>query len=72
MNTNKHYRIISQESTRSRLALRRFRVAMGWLWLAIGGLWVGVGGLKAENTFPVLQVGTQTYTNVTVTTKAKT
>mgnify|MGYP001441041608 CR=1 FL=1 len=43
------------------------------LWLAVAALlmWsLGVVG-AAEQTFGVLQIGTRTYTNVTVTTKAK-
>jgi Family of unknown function (DUF5684) len=42
-----------------------------WLWLAVLFLRpLGVAG-ATEDTFDVLQVGTQTYKNVTVTTKAK-
>jgi hypothetical protein len=40
----------------------------------LGGLFLGAAHLTtavAEETFPVIQIGTKTYTNVTVTTKAK-
>src|SRR5438874_13748855 len=40
----------------------------------LGGLLLGASLLTtavAEDTFPVIQIGTKTYTNVTVTTKAK-
>ena len=43
------------------------------LWLAVALLLMRVYGAAAaeEQTFALLQIGTQTYTNVTVTTKAK-
>jgi hypothetical protein len=42
-------------------------------WRAMALILTGVGGLgfAAEETFPTLQIGTRSYTNVTVTTKAK-
>lgn len=41
-----------------------------WLWFVL--LFVCTGTLRAEEeSFPVFKVGTRTYTNVTVTTKAK-
>jgi hypothetical protein len=43
------------------------------LWMAsVAGLICAGRVSAAEETFPVLQVGTRTYTNVTITTKAKT
>jgi len=46
----------------------------GWVWLATVILWTGLGSATAalEQSFDVLQVGTQVYSNVTVTTKSKT
>jgi hypothetical protein len=41
------------------------------VWLALAVFLMRPAGAAAEETFPVLQIGTQTYTNVTVTTKAK-
>ena len=48
-------------------------VAGRLLWLALAtGLLQSFGAVAAaEETFDVLQIGTRTYTNVTVTTKAK-
>jgi uncharacterized membrane protein YhaH (DUF805 family) len=51
----------------------RYCAAGRLLWLALAALLIrplGVAG-ATEETFAVLQVGTQTYKNVTVTTKAK-
>jgi hypothetical protein len=48
-------------------------VAGGLLWLALAALLMQLPGVvgATEETFEVLQIGTRTYTNVTVTTKAK-
>jgi hypothetical protein len=54
--------------------LRMQRDAAGrLLWLALAVLLVRPLGANTagEETFPLLQIGTRTYTNVTVTTKAK-
>ncbi len=49
------------------------RIASTVTWLALAaGLVSPIGAGAAEETFPVLEIGTRTYTNVTVTTKAKT
>ena len=42
-----------------------------WMVLAAGSVWFPVAVGATEERIPVLQVGTQMYTNVTVTTKAK-
>ena len=42
-----------------------------WMVLAAGLILLSVTARAAEEKYPVLQVGTRTYTNVTVTTKAK-
>ena len=42
-----------------------------WLPLVAWLIHPGAAAGVAEDTFPVLQIGTQVYTNVTVTTKAK-
>ena len=55
-------------------AFRISRYAAGWLaWLALAVLSLPLRGAAgtAEERFDVLQIGTQTYSNVTVTTKAK-
>jgi len=55
-------------------AFRISRYAAGWLaWLALAVLSIPLRGTAgtAEDRFDVLQIGTQTYSNVTVTTKAK-
>jgi hypothetical protein len=46
--------------------------AIGALWLALAAFSMALLSWKAaaEEAFPVLQIGTQSYTNVTVTTKA--
>jgi hypothetical protein len=41
-----------------------------WWALAVAVLRPGLAAASPEQTFPVLQIGTQTYSNVTVTTKA--
>ena len=48
-------------------------VADKLLWLALAAwlMWPCRAGAAQEESFPLLQIGTQTYTNVTVTTKAK-
>jgi hypothetical protein len=55
-------------------AYRIRRYAAGWLaWPALAALLIQPPGTlgAAEERFDVLQIGTQTYSNVTVTTKAK-
>jgi hypothetical protein len=55
-------------------AFRISRYAAGWLaWLALAVISLPLRGTAgtAEDRFDVLQIGTQTYSNVTVTTKAK-
>jgi hypothetical protein len=55
-------------------AFRISRYAAGWLaWLALAVLLIPFRGIAgtADERFDVLQIGTQTYSNVTVTTKAK-
>jgi hypothetical protein len=53
---------------------RRLEGAARLLWLALAILLVWPVTMRAESeqSFPLLQVGTHVYTNVTVTTKAKT
>jgi len=47
-------------------------IAGRFIWLALAAsVWPG-SAIAKEETFDVLQIGTHTYTNVTVTTKAKT
>src|SRR5215510_15203574 len=45
--------------------------AQRWVVLALMALASVAAGAVTEETFPVLKIGTSTYTNVTVTTKAK-
>ena len=55
-------------------ARRIRRYAAGWLaWPALAALLIQLPGTvgAVEDRFDVLQIGTQTYSNVTVTTKAK-
>jgi hypothetical protein len=49
-------------------------MAAGGSWLALVLLWTCllVPAASAEDNFPLLQIGTRMYTNVTVTTRAKT
>ena len=49
-----------------------FGRAQRWVVLALVALVPFGAGAVTEETFPVLKIGTSTYTNVTVTTKAKT
>ncbi len=57
MNTNKWQEIVSRRLT--------------WFLLVIFLAWAGSGIAAEDEKFPLLQVGAQTYTNVTVTTKSK-
>jgi methionine-rich copper-binding protein CopC len=55
--------------------VRALGIGMGkliWIGIVTALLWMPAACAADEETFPVLQIGTRTYTNVTITTKAKT